>query len=102
VSHVSRVLDLLQAHPLHQMMGVSALQAQDGRAALEVEVTPERVNAVGMFHGGILYVISDLACLAALLTRLDEGDTAATHDLDRKSTRLNSSHNPASRMPSSA
>jgi RNA polymerase sigma factor for flagellar operon FliA len=27
---------------------------------------------------------------------------AAIHALDRKSTRLNSSHNPASRMPSSA
>jgi hypothetical protein len=43
------------------------------------------------------------------LERLDEGAERqrrflanAAHELDRKSTRLNSSHNPASRMPSSA
>jgi hypothetical protein len=33
---------------------------------------------------------------------LRAGLAAAERDLDRKSTRLNSSHNPASRMPSSA
>jgi threonine synthase len=36
----------------------------------------------------------------AILSRL--ADDIPADDLDRKSTRLNSSHNPASRMPSSA
>jgi hypothetical protein len=38
-----------------------------------------------------------VAAVAGLL-----GEALADQRLDRKSTRLNSSHNPASRMPSSA
>jgi serine/threonine protein kinase len=34
--------------------------------------------------------------------RLGEGGMGSVYRADRKSTRLNSSHNPASRMPSSA
>jgi peptide chain release factor 1 len=39
------------------------------------------------------------ACTVAVMPEVDEVDDVV---LDRKSTRLNSSHNPASRMPSSA
>lgn len=81
MSPIDRLLPFVLEHPLHRMMGVTAIEASDGQASLEVEVTAERVNAAGMFHGGLVYTLCDMACYAALLTRLQDGENAATHDL---------------------
>ena len=50
--------------------------------------------------GRQVYDVQDLAADAADLNRL--ADELADYDVDRKSTRLNSSHTDSSRMPSSA
>lgn len=68
-------------HPLHRMMGVRSIEAGDGRSQIEIEVGPDMVNLAGMFHGGIVYTVCDMACYAALLSALDEGENAATHDI---------------------
>jgi 23S rRNA (cytosine1962-C5)-methyltransferase len=66
-------------------------RALDARADLLPRLHAEHTNTYRLFHGSV------------------EGAPGLTVDrygdlllVDRKSTRLNSSHNPASRMPSSA
>lgn len=34
-----------------------------------------------MFHGGVVYTVCDMACYAALLGELADGENAATHDI---------------------
>ena len=74
-------LPFLLDNPLHQLMGVRSIHGADGRSSIEVEVGPDMVNAAGMFHGGIVYTLCDMACYVALLGELEEGENAATHDL---------------------
>lgn len=81
MSPLDRLLPFVLQHPLHRMMGVETIDAVDGQASLEIEVTAERVNAAGMFHGGLVYTLCDMACYAALLTQLEDGENATTHDL---------------------
>ena len=64
------------------------------------------VGIVGCFAGALFLTentITDFAAngLDQMVYRF-EGDFADSSYIDRKSTRLNSSHNVASRMPSSA
>ena len=71
--------------------------------ALENLPIPQDINNLKMFlgHAGFYRrFIKDFAKVAMPLTNLFEKDTPFY--LDRKSTRLNSSHSGESRMPSSA
>ncbi|AXQ31672.1 PaaI family thioesterase [Solimonas sp. K1W22B-7] len=68
-------------HPLHRAMGVERIEASEGRSRIEIDVGPTMVNAAGMFLGGNVYTICDMACYAALLSELPEGENAVTHDI---------------------
>lgn len=81
VSSLAQFLPTVIEHPLHRAMGVEAIDAADGQSRIEVSVGAGMVNAAGMFHGGIVYTLCDMACYAALLSVLPEGENAATHDL---------------------
>ena len=66
-----------------------------------------RVCLIGCGRAGMIHARSYMggikgAELAALCDPAEEGLKAASETTDRKSTRLNSSHTLASRMPSSA
>lgn len=76
----ARIAQILR-HPLHRAMGLHDLQAEDGRAWFEVQVGADMVNAAGMLHGGIVYTLADLCCLAAVSTQLPADRLAVTHDL---------------------
>lgn len=41
--------------------GIKITELRDGYAACRVELTPERMNAQGMAHGGIVFSICDVA-----------------------------------------
>lgn len=81
VNAVDQLLPFVTAHPLHRAMGVRTIETAEGRSTIEVTVGSDMVNAAGMFHGGIVYTLCDMACYAALLTRLQPGENAATHDI---------------------
>ena len=81
MSPLAQYLPMIVQHPLHQAMGVRHIDAAEGRASLEVVVGPDMVNPAGMFHGGIVYTLCDMVCYAALVSQLQAGENAATHDL---------------------
>ena len=74
-----------------------ALSAIAGRIA-EYGVSPDRLVALGMN----IVLLVNLAGSALLYTRFLRRGLPLDRLLDRKSTRLNSSHSQQSRMPSSA
>ena len=81
MSPLEQYLPQMLAHPLHRAMGVRKLDAADGKGWLEVQVDAGMVNPAGMFHGGIVYTLCDMVCYAALVSQLQPGENAATHDL---------------------
>jgi 16S rRNA (cytidine1402-2'-O)-methyltransferase len=84
-------LNASKTAPLH------LIPAGLGDAPWEVWLPPvTRDAALGLTH----WVVENAKTARAQLKAL--GHPGPISDLDRKSTRLNSSHNPASRMPSSA
>ncbi len=76
-SLISAVLE----HPLHRAMGVETIEASAGRSRIELAIGANAVNMAGVLHGGVVYTVCDMACYAALLTLLPEGDYAVTHDI---------------------
>lgn len=76
-----RFLPLITQHPLHRALGLQDIDAGKGRASFEVLIGADMVNVAGMFHGGIVYLLADLACFAAVLSELKDDELAVTHDL---------------------
>ena len=81
MSSLEQFLPYVMDHPLHRAMGVERIEAAGGRSRIEIDVGPGMVNAAGMFLGGNVYTICDMACYAALLSELPEGENAVTHDI---------------------
>lgn len=81
MSPLDQFLPYLLQHPLHRAMGLREIHTGGGEARFEVEIGPDTVNTADMFHGGVVYALADLAALAAVLTRLDDGQFAVTHDI---------------------
>ena len=68
-------------HPLHQFLGVADIHSADGQGEIRITVTDELVNPAGIFHGGVVYVLSDVCAYAGLLSLLEDSEEAVTHDL---------------------
>ncbi len=81
MSALEQFLPYVVGHPQHRAMGVERIEAADGRSRVEIDVAGDMVNAAGMFLGGNVYTICDMACYAALLSELPEGHSAVTHDI---------------------
>ena len=74
---LKKVLD----HPLHKFLGVADISSEDGRGEIRIKVSDELVNPAGLFHGGVVYVLSDVCAYAGLLSILNDTEEAVTHDL---------------------
>jgi len=74
---LQKVLD----HPLHKFLGVADITSTDGSGEIRITVTQELVNPAGLFHGGVVYVLSDVCAYAGLLSVLEDTEEAVTHDL---------------------
>jgi uncharacterized protein (TIGR00369 family) len=72
-----KVLD----HPLHQFLGVADISSENGQGEIRIKVSEELVNPAGLFHGGVVYVLSDVCAYAGLLSLLSDNEEAVTHDL---------------------
>ncbi|MFP4445896.1 MAG: PaaI family thioesterase [Desulfosudaceae bacterium] len=68
-------------HPLHQYLGITAIQSQEGRGRMAVPVTDNIVNPAGVLHGGVVYLLCDVCAYAGLLSLLAKGSEAVTHDI---------------------
>jgi|TARA_B110000008_G_scaffold264892_1_gene289566 uncharacterized protein (TIGR00369 family) len=68
-------------HPLHQFLGVMDIVSHEGCGELTITVTDNLVNPAGLFHGGVVYVLSDVCAYAGLLSLLKDTEQAVTHDL---------------------
>lgn len=80
-SRRDEVLARVQALPLHQHLGIGPIEAGSGRARFELAVKPALLNPAGGLHGGVFYLLSDVACYCAMLDSLQADEEAATHDL---------------------
>lgn len=69
------------SHPLHQFLGVADIHSTNGQGEIRITVTDELVNPAGVFHGGVVYVVSDVCAYAGLLSLLNDNEEAVTHDL---------------------
>lgn len=72
-----KVIDL----PLHQQLGIHTIESAGGEASFSIGVGEAVLNPSGVFHGGVLYLLSDVCAYAGLLSVLDDSTEAVTHDL---------------------
>lgn len=72
-------LSLVEGLPLHRQLGVTTIDASDGRASLSVPVGDAVCNPAGVLHGGVLYLLCDVVSYAAALTTLADDEEAVTH-----------------------
>ncbi len=52
--------------PLLDHFGLTFVEAANGRAVIRAEATEGMVNAQGLVHGGLAFVMADTACAYAL------------------------------------
>jgi len=74
-------LERVRTLQLHQRLGMTEINSQDGCGDLRFTVNQEQLNPVGMLHGGVLYTLCDVCAYAGLLSVLDDQHEAVTHDL---------------------
>ncbi len=65
---------------LHRHLGLGLRHCAPGQASASFEVGAQHL-AFGGLHGGVLYALMDAVAMLALLTQLDPGRHAVTHDL---------------------
>lgn len=81
MAFIQDVLAAVESHPLHRYVGVETIHAEQGRAHFEITIGKNTVNPHGAFHGGVVYMLCDMACYAALMSELSAGENAVTHDI---------------------
>lgn len=74
-------LEQVRQLPLHRHLGVTDLQAHGGEATLRLTVGEASANPAGVLHGGVVYMLCDVAAYAALLSLLEHDREAASHDI---------------------
>ena len=68
-------------HPLHKYLGVTTIESESGRGKLPLKVTENNINPVGLFHGGVIYLLCDICASGGLLSLIDDDVAAVTHDI---------------------
>ncbi|MEC7548213.1 MAG: PaaI family thioesterase [Pseudomonadota bacterium] len=74
-------LQTVLSHPLHQFLGVVDIHSNAGQGEIRITVMDKLINPAGLFHGGVVYVLSDVCAYAGLLSLLSDNEEAVTHDL---------------------
>src|SRR5258706_12363263 len=70
-----------------KLLGFDVESVHAGRAIFRLDVRPNHKQIHGVVHGGILAALADTTAAIAAYTAIPRGT-----EIDRKSTRLNSSH----------
>jgi uncharacterized protein (TIGR00369 family) len=69
------------AVPLLRFLKAEPADAKDPTSGVNIEVTPDNVNAVNTLHGGAIATVLDVAAYLALLPELGDNEEAITHAL---------------------
>src|SRR5690554_5539409 len=88
---------MLSLDPFSQWLGIEILECEIGRCKVGMTIRKEMLNSMQKAHGGITYSLADTAFGFSANTYGKYAvsiETSINHieALDRKSTRLNSSH----------
>jgi len=68
-------------HPLHKYLGVTTIESESGKGTLPLKITENNINPVGLFHGGVIYLLCDICAAGGLLSLIDDDVKAVTHDI---------------------
>lgn len=74
-------LDKLKVNPLNIYLGVQDIRCAENSAELDAIVNEQTVNISGLYHGGVIYTLSDVCAYSSLISQFDEKTEAVTHDL---------------------
>ena len=75
------LLEAMQSFPLHDQFGFRIVESTPGRCHARVHVGDAHLNLGGVVHGGVMYLLLDVAAYSAAVTVMPEGTNATTHDL---------------------
>jgi len=67
--------------PIARLLGFRLVEAQVGRAVVELEANENHANPMGTLHGGVLCDIADAAMGIAYATTLADGESFTTLEL---------------------
>jgi uncharacterized protein (TIGR00369 family) len=67
--------------PLHRLLGLHEVQSREGAGHLAIAVSALTLSPAGGFHGGVIYLLSDVCAMIGLLSKLPADQHAVTHDI---------------------
>jgi acyl-CoA thioesterase len=67
-----------KANPFFCLLGIEPISWGEGKASLEMQVSPDMTNGEGWLQGGIYTSLVDEAMALAIYTLLNEGEMIAT------------------------
>lgn len=71
----------VESNPLHQYIGLKIESMEKGEARIVIPVDGNTRSASGHLHGGVIYLVSDVAAFTALGPILDNGEYGLTIDI---------------------
>lgn len=71
----------IEGSPLHNFLGIKIEQMGKGEAKLSIPSDSHTLNPAGSLHGGVIYLVSDVASFAALGPSLEAGEFPVTIDI---------------------
>src|SRR5256885_1952431 len=74
----------LPAPPVAQLVGFTLVEAELGRAVMEMDAGPRHANPMGTLHGGIVCDLADGAMACAMASTLEDGESFTTPALTSK------------------
>lgn len=74
-------LGVMEAFPLHAQFGFTIVEHGEGTCHARVTVDEPHLNIGGVVHGGVMYLLLDVAAYCAAVTVMPAGMNATTHDL---------------------
>ncbi len=80
--NTSHFIQLSKDVPLHTFLGIELGEHNEGYGELRVPIKENLINAAGAVHGGIYYILCDVAATFAFSTVVDENTFYATHDIN--------------------
>jgi uncharacterized protein (TIGR00369 family) len=76
------VVDRVARSAFHRWAGIELVRVEPGEVEVAMDATGDHVNLLGTVHGGVMAALADTAMGLALRTRLPEGTTQVTGQLD--------------------
>src|SRR6266852_2477180 len=80
-SNLLQVLEQSFPAPIGKLLGLNLIQAENGRAVVELDADDRHANPMGTLHGGVLCDLADAAMGIAYRTTLAQHDGFTTLEL---------------------